>query len=223
VDNLSLALSPSAKIAGRVVFDGAATTPPPARLQQMTITLGAGAGSQSFSTRLDAEARFSFAGVLPGRYNVTVAETAAELGPEWPAAVLRIGGTVIRGPVTVGTTDITDAVITLTDKVITVSGRVQGESAAVAGSTVALFPAGAAESTKAGHGVGPMATAGVSASGEFQLRIASPGDYLVVAIPPEIEPEIDAQFIARYAPFAEKVSLKLGDTRTLSLSLARAK
>ena len=66
-----------------------------------------------------------------------------------------------------------------------------------------------------------VATATTSASGAYQVSIATPGDYLVVALPPEVEPEVDPAFAARYAAIAVRVTLAQGEIRTLALTVSR--
>jgi hypothetical protein len=225
VDNVALTLRPGTKIAGRVVFEGAAARPPAAAVQKVTVTVRALFGTVPGSTdaRVDAEGRFSFAGFPPGRY---VLSAATPPGPEWSIASFHIGSVDAAGQAfMLGETDVTGAVLTFTDKVATVSGTVTDASARtdIAGSTVVIFPADHEEWIQTGMSPRRTASSPVSAGGTFSTRIALPGDYFAVAIPAQIAPDIDSEFIKRLRSSVLRVSLRPGETKTISLALAGIK
>jgi hypothetical protein len=87
--------------------------------------------------------------------------------------------------------------------------------------TVIAFPADTRAWLESGMPPGRVATAATSATGEYQLRIPLPGDYLVVAVPPEIAPDVDPEFVARFAAAAVRVSFADGDARSQSLTVSR--
>ena len=225
VDNVALTLRPGTKIAGRVVFDGAAPQPSVAALQKMTVSIRPLFGSLPGSTdaRIDADGRFSFAGFPPGRY---VLYAAAPPGPEWTIASFRVGGVDAVGQAfTLGDTDVTGAVLTFTDKVITLSGAVTAGSAGsdVAGSTVVIFPADIEEWIEAGMSARRTASIPVPPGGAFSMRVALPGDYLAIAVPAETAPDLDRELIKRVLPSAVRVSLAAGESKSLSLTLTRVR
>ena len=224
VDDLSLTLQPGARITGRVIFDGAMAAPPPDRLQQITLTVRPLTGTLPGSTdaRADAEGRFAFNGFPPGRYTLFAATPP---GPEWTLASFRIGGVEAAGQAfALGDRDISDAVVTFTDKTIALSGAVHaGDGKTDADSTVVLFPAGTDEWLRTGMSARRVATAATSPAGTYQLRVPLPGEYLVVAVPPEVAPDIDREFIKRFSPAALRVTLLPGDSKTLPLTIARVK
>jgi protocatechuate 3,4-dioxygenase beta subunit len=224
VDDVSLTLRPGTKISGRVLFEGA-SQPAAAALQKMTVTVRPLFGTLPGSTdaRVDADARFSFAGFPPGPY---VLFAAAAPGPEWTISSFRITGIDAAGRAFVlGDTDVTDAVLTFTDKVTTLSGNVTTGTARsdLAGGTVVIFPADTEGWINTGMSVRRMASAPVSAGGTFSLRVPLPGDYVAVAVPPEIAPDLDREFVKRVLPSAVRVSLAAGESKTLSLTLAKIK
>jgi hypothetical protein len=68
-----------------------------------------------------------------------------------------------------------------------------------------------------------LATATTSATGAYQLRIGIPGEYLVVAVPPDVLPEVVPEFIARVASSATRVSIAAGEARALPLTVSRVR
>jgi hypothetical protein len=224
VDNVSLMLKPGTPITGRVLFDGAAAKPAAAALQKTTVTIRPLSGTLPGSTdaRVDAEGRFAFSGFPPGRY-VLFAATAP--GPEWAIASFQIAGVDAAGQAfELGDTG-ASAVLTFTDKFMTLSGTVAAGAAKsdVAGSTVVIFPADTEEWIKTGMSPRRTASTPSSASGAFSVRVPLPGDYVAVAVPPEIAPDIDREFIKRVLPSAVRISLLPGESKTVSLTLARVK
>jgi hypothetical protein len=225
VDTVALALRPGTRISGRVAFDGAAAQPTAAALQKTTVTIRPLVGTFPGATdaRVDADGRFSFAGFPPGRYFLFAATPPA---PPWTVLSFRIGSVDAAGQAfTLGVTDVTDAVLTFTDQSMTLLGTVtaSGGKSDVAGSTVVIFPADSDEWIKQGMSARRTASAPIAASGAFALRVALPGDYIAVAIPPDLAPDIDREFISRVLPSAVRVSLRPGESKTLSLTMARMK
>jgi hypothetical protein len=223
VDSVALTLRPGTRISGRVAFEGAAQ-PPAAAVQKTTVTIRPLAGTFPGATdaRVDADGRFSFAGFPPGRYFLFAATPP---GPPWTVASFRIGGVDAAGQAfTLGVTDVTDAVLTFTDQSMTLLGTVTASGKSeVAGSTVVIFPADSDEWITQGMSARRTASAPTAASGAFSLRVALPGDYVAVAIPPDLAPDIDREFITRVLPSAVRVSLRPGESKTLSLTMARMK
>src|SRR6185295_13791352 len=78
-------LQPGVAINGRVVFEG--EQPAPAQLQALTFALmppgSGGAVLTGGGGRVDAEGRFTFAGVTPDTYQFTTTWTAAGAGDKW--------------------------------------------------------------------------------------------------------------------------------------------
>jgi protocatechuate 3,4-dioxygenase beta subunit len=224
LDGLSLTLQPGARLSGRVAFEGATPPPPAARLQQVAVTIRPVIGSlpNIADARADADGRFTTSGYPPGRYHVA---NVTPPGPEWTLASVHVGGIDAAGQAfTLGGADASDVVVTFTDRVMTLSGTVtSSEPAANADSTVVLFPADTQAWIASGMSPRRTAMATTSASGAYQLRVLLPGDYLVVAVPPEIAPEIDAAFVKRFAAGATRVTLAPGESRTQVLTRSRVR
>lgn len=222
VDNLTVALRPGTKISGRVVFEGAAAQPEPAALQKVTVTIRPLFGTLpgSADARVDADGRFAFAGYPPGRY---VLFAAAPPGPEWSIASFRVGGVEAAGQAfTLGETDIADAVLTFTDKTITLRGTVRAaDGKSDPDATVVLVSADTEAWMKSG--MSPRRTASVATmnAGNYEIRVALPGDYLVFAVPADTAPDVNRELLTRFLPSAVRVTLAAGESKTQPLTIAR--
>jgi hypothetical protein len=224
VDGVALSFQPGAKLSGRVVFEGTTQPPTGSQVQRVAIWVGAvyGGESRGFGgeTAVDASGKFQTPEYGPGRYLVR-----AFAGQDWTLASVRVGGIDASDqPITLGTTDFTDVVVTFTDKPMTISGSVRAADASGdVEATVIAFPAD--HKAWMANGMTPrrIATAPTSASGTYQLRIGLPGEYLLVAIPPEIAPEVDPEFIARFSATATRVNITAGETKTQALTVSRVR
>jgi hypothetical protein len=225
VDGLSITMEPGARVSGRIVFDGATPPPPPARLQQVSISIRPQFGMPDGppnDARANAQGQFATQGFAPGRY---VVQNVTTPGPEWSLASIRFGSSdAAVQAVTIGAQDVGDVVVTFTDKTITLSGDVRAaESGAPPDATVVLFPADYQSWIASGMSPRRTVTAVTSATGAYQLKVPLPGDYLVVAIPPEIAPEIDAEFVKRVSASGVRVTLAAGDSKTQALTVAKVR
>ena len=223
VDGVTLTLQPGPRVSGRVVFEGTAAPPTAAQVQRIAVTVRAvvtndapGYGGQ---TNVDATGAFQSAGYAPGRYLVS----ATSPTPEWVLASIRVGGVDASDQaVTLGATDVTDVVVTFTDKPIALAGTVRPTGPGTdADATVIAFPADTRAWLASGMSPRRFATAVTAASGAYQLRIGIPGDYLVIAIPPEIVPDLDPDLLTRLAASATRVSFAAGENKTLPLTVSR--
>ena len=125
---------------------------------------------------------------------------------------------------TIGDRDIDDVVVTFTDKVSALSGEVRAIDAnSSPDATVVLFPADVQAWLASGMSPRRVMTAITSAGGSYQMRVPLPGDYLVVAVPPEVVPDIDADFVKRFSGAAVRVTLASGDTKSQPLIVARVR
>jgi len=221
VDDVPLVLQPGARLSGRVAFDGATAPPPAARMQQISIGIRPLTGTvPGADARVGADGRFTTSGYPPGRYSFS---PVTPPGPEWTLASVRVGSVDAAGQAfTLGAADVTDVVVTFTDKVTTLSGTVRGTDAGMApDATVVVFPADMQEWLATGMSPRRVATAATSSDGAYQVRLELPGDYMVVAVPPEVAPDVDREFVARFAASAVRVSIASGETRTQALTVSR--
>jgi protocatechuate 3,4-dioxygenase beta subunit len=230
VDGLSVTLQPGARVSGRVAFEGAAPPPADAQLQRIALGLrpvtgtvrGASAGSTGTDVRPAADARFTTSGYPPGRYTIYHGPLPATgTGGLWELGSIRVNGVDVAGEsFALGTADIDDVVVTFTDKIITLAGTVRAaETGAAADATVVAFPADYQRWLQTGMSPRRLGTAATTAAGSYQLRVTLPGDYLVVAVPAEIAPDVDRDFVTRFAASAVRVSLAFGDAKSQALTV----
>jgi hypothetical protein len=206
------------------VFEGTAAPPAAPQLQRIGVSVRSVVtvyGPTSADAMVDASAGFQTNGYPPGRYLVT----ASSPGPQWMLASVRVDGIDASDQaLTIGSTDLTDVVITFTDKPTTFSGSVRAaDSSPEVEATVVAFPADHKSWIASGMSPRRVASAATSASGAYQLRIGSPGEYLLVAVPPEVASDVDPEFIARFAGSATRVSIAAGETKSQALTVSRVK
>jgi hypothetical protein len=221
VDNLALTLVPGARIAGHVIFEGAAT-PPPDQLQRISVSIRPLSGTVSnMESRVDAAGSFQTSGHGPGRYLLT----ATPPGPAWTLASIRVNGTDASDQaITLGTADIAGAVVAFTNATMNIGGTVRAaDGGADTEATVVAYPVDVKAWLASGMSPRRIATATTSSSGGYQLRISIPGDYMVVAVPPEVAPDVDPEFIARFASSAVKVSIAAGESKTQPLTVSHVR
>jgi len=218
IDNLALTLEPGTRLGGRVVFEGTAAPPTPDQIGRMALTLRT-SEAEGAPVRIDPAGTFQTQGYAAGRYLINVTPPA----PGWTLASIRTRGVDVAGQaLMLEREDITDMVITFTDKVITLNGTVTSDqSAMLSGATVVVMPVNINAWIASGMSPRRVVTASVSATGTYQMTIPLPGDYLVVAAPPDVAPDIDPEFAARLAAGAVRVSFVAGDSKTQPLTMRR--
>jgi hypothetical protein len=184
----------------------------------MTIGVTAVSDPVERSTRIDPTGAFRTPGHAPGRHLINIRPPS----PAWTLASVRIGGVDAAGQAfTLGTEDVTDIVVTFTDRTMTLSGSITSEDAsAPPEATVVVMPVDVRAWIASGMSIRRLATTSTS-TGTYQLTVPLPGDYLVVAVPPDVNPEVDLDFAARFAAAATRVSLAAGEAKTLPLTIRR--
>jgi len=220
INNLALTLEPGARIAGRVVFEGTATPPTPEQLGRIALSVRpTGLSSELNQARIDPSGTFQTPGYAAGRYLLDITPP----GPGWTLASMRTRGIDVAGQaLTLEREDITDLVITFTDKVITLTGTVTPDDATTPPeATIVVMPADVNAWIASGMSPRLVVTTTTSATGAYQMTIPLTGDYLVVAVPPDVTPEVDPEFVARFAAGAVRVSFSAGETKTQPLTIRR--
>jgi hypothetical protein len=227
VEGIEVGLRPGVRVTGRAEFDGA-NPPTDAERQRVAIRLQPLNGALPVATiqppagaRLDASGAFQCSEHPPGRYHVEVASP----GPAWSVASIRLGGADVAGQAfTLADRDIDDVVVTFTTRKITLSGSVKTpDGSRDAESTVLVVPANLDSWIATGMSPRRTATAYVPATGTYQLQIPLPGDYVVAALPPEVEVSMEPDFLKRIVAQGVRVSVAPGETKTQPLTIGRAR
>jgi len=122
--DVPLVLQPGVSVAGRVVFDGAAPTP--AEIVQMSFALvppASGVAPSSGGGRVDAEGKFTFAGVTPDSYRFTTTWNAPNATERWTLKSSAANGRdAFEAPLRVSSGDPLNWTVTFTDKPTAVAG-----------------------------------------------------------------------------------------------------
>ena len=225
VDGLTLTYEQGARVSGRVVFEGATPPPAAAQLQRVQVAMrpvDAPVSGMAADTRVTADGRFSTPEYPPGRHMIT---GVLPPGPEWVLSSIRIGGADATGRAfTLAGRDVEDAVIAFTDRRLSLSGVVRAANTASSPeATVVLFPANTQDWFSSGMSTMRFTSVATDPDGSYRLEVPFAGDYIVVAIPPEINPVVDREFIARWGASGVKLAFAAGETKTQTLTLGRAK
>jgi hypothetical protein len=221
VDGVMLTLRQGAEVSGTIVFDGAAAKPTPQRLAQLQVSLTSidirlvtNPGFQ----RVESDGTFKTTGYPPGRYRLSLGSP----GAPWVITSITAGGAdVLRTPLDLGATPITDVVVTFGDRPSEVNGTVQGDPKLVEGAQVVAFPAEYQEWIAKGAPPAQQVTTFADKKGSYRLRSILPGDYLVAAFDAPIALEADATLLSSLARTATRVTVTPGDVRTIALQLGR--
>jgi hypothetical protein len=226
VDGVSLVLQPGIRLSGRVVFDGVIAAPTTAQLQRISISVRPLAGSSTFpgaggDSRVSTNGTFQTAAYAPGRYFISATSPA----PGWTLASATVNGVDASDQsIALESLTSTDVVVTFTDKAPLLTGAVRlPDSGTAAEATIVAYPADVRSWVAAGMSPRRVATAMTGDSGAYQLALSAPGEYFVVAIPPELAPEVDPEFVARFGPSAIRVSVARGETRSQALTVSRVR
>ena len=228
VDGLELVMLQRAVVSGRVVFDGQAPVPPPPteKSRVISVALWDVRTTNRIEGVMAADGTFEIRDVPPGRYHV-LGET---LDRTWRMAAARSADAdLVEQVLEVGQESIPNIIVTYTDKPIGLTGSVLDDTgqAATDGSVV-LVPANVDAWIAAGIRVQRTKVATIGTDGRYQMTVDLPGDYLVIAVPPEINPQtsfspitVSDEVARAFASMGIKVSLAPGDNRTQAITMRR--
>jgi hypothetical protein len=123
-----LALQPGVAINGRALFEG--SKPTAAELQTLSFTLlppgSDGAGQTSGGGRVDAEGRFTFAGVVPDTYQFTAVWSTPGVSDKWMVKSSTANGReAFESPLRLSPNETLDWTVTFTDKPTGLTGVLQ--------------------------------------------------------------------------------------------------
>jgi hypothetical protein len=216
VAGLMLTLHPTVRVSGRLVFAEGVTPPPPAT--RLVVGFQPANGDPTLGqpiSRTQTEPAFSFTvdGLMGGTYLFGSGFLSYGIvSAMWDGRDLRDTGFDASGG-----RDFDGVVITLTDKKISLNGTVR-DNGEPKPSAVIAFPADRERWTNYGWGAARFRTARTSQAGTYVLDGMPDGDYFVIAVETsQVDAWSDPKFLAAAMPFAERVSLKWGETRPLDL------
>jgi protocatechuate 3,4-dioxygenase beta subunit len=221
---VTVTLRPGGTINGRLVFEGAAPIPTPARLQtplsaafQPDWPLAFGA---RLATRVGSTGEFSTQGLPAGEYLPRFLNTFTTglSGWHFESATHR-GRDLTREPLVLDSQPVTDVVITFSDRRADLSGSVRNTAGGRdAEAAVVVFPAD--YSAWIAQGLSPIRSRSTltSTGGSYEIQALLPGEYLAAAVDPDVLRQWPEAFsVQRIAPFATRVTIARGESRRLDL------
>lgn len=235
---LSLQLQPGMTVSGQIAFDRTVLTPPTdltrARVNLATMgTQDAEFGGLPAAT-VDANGRFSIAGVPPGRYTlratIPVGGQAVPGGQGTPtpgvAASWQLRSSVVGGrdtldfPLEVGPNmNVNDAVITFADRTTELTGLLtDGAGAPTSDYTIIVFTTDTQYWTPQSRRI---QSARPGTDGRFTVRNLPPGNYAIAAVT-DVEPGewFNPDFLQELQAASMRFSLAEGDKKTQNLRLS---
>jgi hypothetical protein len=219
--DVPLTLQPAVPITGRVVFNG--SQPAAADLQTLSFALvplgSSGATLPGGGGRVDAEGRFTFAGVPPDSYRFTGTWSSASANERWAiATAVANGREVLDAPLRVNPGEPVEWTITYTDRPSVLEGALEDRGGRAATEySVLVFPADRQYWVPGSRRIRMTRPA---TDGRFRVSGLPAGAYLLVALT-DLEPGEwnDPSLLAQIAPAAVAVTVRDGETTTQHLRI----
>jgi hypothetical protein len=221
VTNVQVSLGPGVRATGRVVFAGTAPTAAQRNAISIVFDLADGrryprVGDERVSLMGDT---FVSPELLPGKYLVRTTGTRA----------LTLQSVVVGDrdttevPLVVSDREIPPITITLNDGPgASLSGTVRAGLSPTADAVVFLFPVDRALWLDYGYRPARLRHAVVAGAGDYSIESIPPGEYFVVALADNREPDWRApEFLDAFARVASRVTIGEGEAKTLDLSVER--
>jgi hypothetical protein len=213
---IPLTLQPGVAIAGRVVFEGAQPTAAELETLSFALVAPASAGTVVYSGggRVDAQGRFTFAGVVPDTYRFTPTWNAAAAREKWTIKSSATNGReAFEAPLRVNPGETLGWTITYTDKPTSLAGMLQDTSGRAASDYyILVFSADRAHWTPGSRRV-RMTRPGTD--GSYSVKGLPPGEYYLAALPDlETGEWNDPVLLEQLVPSSAKVTLRDGETTT---------
>jgi uncharacterized protein (DUF2141 family) len=221
VANLMVPFRYGVRLTGRVEFEGEAARPTPDRMTQITLSLNPSDGRNQGAfqpTRMRADGQFTSMQYVPGKY----VATASSPGPNWVLKSITANGRDITWmPLNLESSDIGGVVVTYTDKPTQLTGSVQSASGAPeTQGLVVIFPMNYQQWLDNGMPSRVMRMARTSKPGTYQVSALPPGDYLIAAIPDELQNDWqDPLLLPAVVRVASRLSIGEGEKKTLDLRI----
>lgn len=230
VDNVVVSMRTRGSVSGRITFNGTATIPAGDNARLVSIALLNVQSSNRIEAKMTPDHTFEITDVPPGRYHLV----GDSLAREWKfAGAQSTESTLASGALDIAHETVSDVVVSFTDKGMSVSGSVMDESGRPAtDGSVVVFPVDVKAWIAAGTAAVWTNVARVASDGSFQMTVALPGEYIIVAAPADVQPQAtlhpipittDPEFAMAYAPLGTRMSIALGESKTQALTIRRAR
>lgn len=222
VSGLALQLRLPVTVSGRVVFRGSGKRPTADVMRQLRVFVAPWQPtSRSFyaipmSNGVDAKDGVTIPNVVPGKYFLTVTDSAAV-----SLLSVAIGGKpVTEEPFAIGPDGLSGVTVELTDRPAAVTGSVRTRAgAADANAGVVLFPTNRARWQEIRPSSRLFRHVRVLKGGTFSVRPVLPGEYFVAAVADDATGQFPEQkFLESLAAVATTVNVGVGETSNVVLT-----
>jgi hypothetical protein len=219
-------MQPGMSVSGTLNFDGAAAPADLSRVRLALTPLGPGAdadlGGSLRPVGLDADRRFTFTGVAPGRYRVSLASSTGLGG--WSMKSAMAGGQdTLDLPLEIKpNTSVTGVMVTMTTHPTDLRGMLQGPTGQPAPDyTVIVFSSDNRFWTPQSRRI---QAARPATDGRFSFHDLPAGDYRLAAVA-DVEPGLwfSPAFLRQLIGASTTVTLTEGDRKTQDLKIASSK
>jgi hypothetical protein len=222
--DVPLTLQPGVAINGRVVFEG--SQPTAAEVQALSFMLvppGSGGQVQAGGGgRVDAQGRFTFAGVTPDTYRFVTTWNAPAAREKWSIKASTANGReAFEAPLRVNPNETVDWTVTYTDKPTSLTGVLQDTSGRAATDYyILVFSSDRKYWTPGSRRVRMTRPA---TDGTFSVKGLPPGEYFVAALTDlETGEWNDATLLEQLTGSSAKVTLRDGETTTQDFRIGAA-
>ena len=219
-----LTLQPGVAINGRVVFEG--SQPTPADLQTLSFALvppgSGGAAQTSGGGRVDAERRFTFAGVTPDTYQFVTTWNAPGAHDKWLIKSSTANGReAFEAPLRVNANETVDWTVTYTDKPTSLTGVFQDRDGRAATDYYILVFSSDRRYWTPGSRRVRMTRPGTD--GAYSVKGLPPGEYYLAA-PADLETGEwnDPTLLEEVVRSSARVTLRDGETTTRDFRIGGA-
>ncbi len=213
-----LALQTGLTVSGAIRYEGAAPGP---NLSTVRVSLsaeqsGSGVTVSTAGAATVKDGQFTFSGVSPGRYRLSVSQTV-------PPAPWRVRSATMLGQDALDLAvdvrqNVADAAITLSDQLSELTGRLESAGAsAAAPDTMVLFSTDRAHWRPQSRRI---MTSRIATDGSFAFANVPPGDYQL-APAEDVEPGewFDPTFLQRLSPAAIRVTIAEGEKKVQNVRI----
>jgi len=210
--DLTVVLTPGARLSGIVTFPSAGTSPPdPTQFRLAAPSTDSATFGPQSNARVDKDGKFMLDGIAAGQHLIRSAGAARG----WTLKSVTVGGRdVTDTPIELRSGEsISNLTVVFTDQVNEINGSVTGDQGAPATEyTVLAFSTDPSLwRAQSRH----IATARPDQTGQYRLRTLPPGEYYVVPVDPAEQGEwFDPSYLEEHRIGAARVTLTEGGVKT---------